>query len=397
MKLKLSERLSGINPSLTLAISAKAKELKANGVDVVSFGAGEPDFNTPQNIQEAAIKAMQEGKIKYTPASGLLELKKAICSKLAKDNNLSFEPKNIVVSNGAKQCLYNGLCAVLNEGDEVIIGAPYWVSYYELIMLAGGKPVIIDTKEENDFKLTIDDIKGALTEKTKAIIINTPNNPTGTVYSKEELTNIGDLAVENNMFIISDEIYEKLVYEGQKHYSIASLNEKFKDNTLVINGMSKAYSMTGWRLGYIAAHEDIIKLINNFQSHTTSNAGTISQYASIEALNGDQSKIEEMRKAFDERRIYMVKAINEIKGLSCRKPLGAFYVMINISEIKGTEIRGRKMENSLDFCNVLLDEAKVAAIPGSAFGTDDYIRLSYATSLDNIKIGIERIKNLVEE
>ncbi|WDV47842.1 pyridoxal phosphate-dependent aminotransferase [Clostridiaceae bacterium M8S5] len=396
MKLKLSEKLSSINPSVTLTISSKAKELKANGVDVISFAPGEPDFNTPVNIQDEAISSIREGKIKYTAASGLLELKKAICNKLEKDNNIKYEPKNILISNGAKQCLYNSLCAILNEGDEVIVVAPYWVSYYELIMLAGGKPVIIETKEEDDFKPTVEILKKTITNKTKAMIINTPNNPTGTVYSKEELIALGDIAIENDMFIVADEIYEKLIYDGAKHFSIASI-DKYKDNTLVINGMSKAYSMTGWRLGYVAAHEDIIKLINNFQSHTTSNACTISQYASIEALNGDQSKIEEMRKAFDERRKYMVDAINDIKGLSCRKPLGAFYVMVNIKDMKGTSIRGKKIESSLDFCNVLLDEAKVATIPGSAFGTDDYIRMSYATSYDNIKNGIQRIKELVEE
>ncbi|WP_066497050.1 pyridoxal phosphate-dependent aminotransferase [Abyssisolibacter fermentans] len=394
--MKLSERLSSINPSLTLAISAKAKELKASGVDVISFGAGEPDFNAPENIQDEAISSIREGKIKYTAASGLVELKKAICNKLLRDNNISYEPKNIIISNGAKQCLYNSLCAILNDGDEVIIAAPYWVSYYELIMLAGGKPVVIETKEENDFKYTMQGLRDALTNKTKAIIINTPNNPTGTVYNKEELESIGNWAVDNDLFIISDEIYEKLIYDGNEHYSIAGLNDKFKDNTIVINGMSKAYAMTGWRVGYAAAHEDIIKLMNNFQSHATSNACTISQYASIEGLNGDQSKIEVMRKAFDERRKYMVSAINDVKSLSCRKPLGAFYVMVNISQLKGKTINGKKIETSLDFCNVLLDEAKVAVIPGSAFGTDDYIRLSYATSLDNIKNGIQRIKELVE-
>lgn len=396
MKFNLSERALKISPSVTLEITAKAKAMKANGIDVIGFGAGEPDFNTPTNIQEAGIKAIKDGNTRYTATSGIVELKKAICEKFKKDNNLLYKPSNILVSSGAKHSIFNAMYAILNPGDEVIMPVPYWVSYPEFIKLADGIPVPVETKEENDFKYCIEDLKLAITDKTKAIILNSPSNPTGTAYSKNELLAIAELAVKHNIFVISDEIYEKLIYDGEEHISIASLNEEIKHLTIVINGMSKAYAMTGWRIGYAAADEAIVKIMTNVQSHTTSNASSISQYASVEGLNGNQEIIEEMKRHFVERRNYMVEKINSIAELSCRKPKGAFYVMANISKIKGKTIKGRAINTSFDFANLLLEEAKVAVIPGLAFGSDDFIRLSYATSMENIIEGLNRIENILK-
>lgn len=396
MNKKLSEKGLKISPSVTLEITAKAKAMKAEGIDVVSFGAGEPDFNTPENIIAEGIKSIKEGKTRYTPASGIIELKEAICNKFNKDNGLNYSTNNIIISSGAKHSIYNALMAITNPGDEIIISVPYWVSYPELIKIAGGVPVMIKTKEENGFKYTVDDLNNVMTKNTKAIILNSPNNPTGTFYTLEELEKIADWAIKNEIFIISDEIYEKLVYDGEKHISIASLNDEIKDLTIVINGMSKAYAMTGWRIGYAAANADIIKIMSNVQSHTTSNPCSISQYASVEGLLGNQDSVQKMKVHFEERRNVMVDMVNSINGLSCRKPKGAFYVMVNITKIKGKTIRGMKIESSLDFAKLLLDEGKVAVIPGIGFGDDDYIRLSYATSMENIKEGLTRIKNIVE-
>lgn len=395
MSLKLSEKGLKISPSVTLEITAKAKAMKAEGVDVISFGAGEPDFNTPENIRKEGIKAIEEGLTRYTPASGIIQLKEAVCTKFKRENGLDYSTNNIIISSGAKHSIYNGLMAILNPGDEVIIAVPYWVSYPEMVKISGGVPVYLHTKEENGFKFTVSDLNQVLTNKTKAIILNSPSNPTGSIYTKEELTEIANWAIENNVFVISDEIYEKLVYDGE-HISIASLNENIKNLTIVINGMSKAYAMTGWRIGYAATREDIVKVMSNIQSHTTSNPCSISQYASIIGLLGEQSNVEEMKKHFEKRRDYMVETINSISGLSCRKPKGAFYIMVNITQLKGRNIKGTKIEGSLDFAKLLLDEAQVAVIPGIGFGDDDYIRLSYATSMDNIEKGLARIKNIVE-
>ena len=397
MNMNLSKKGLKIQPSVTLAISAKAKAMKAEGIDVISFSVGEPDFNTPENVQNEGIRAIKEGLTKYTPASGIIELKKAICEKLKKENGLDYKPSNIIISNGAKHSIYNSLMAILNPGDEVIIGVPYWVSYPDLVKIADGVPVFLETKEENDFKFNVDGLNSVLTTKTKAIILNSPSNPTGAIYSEEELRAIADWAVKNNIFIISDEIYERLVYDGKKHICISSFNEKIKDLTILINGMSKAYAMTGWRIGYTAAHEDIIKIMSNMQSHTTSNPCSISQYASVVGLSGDQDSVEAMKKQFEKRRNFMAETINSIKGLSCRKPQGAFYIMVNLTQLLGKTIRNKKINSSLDFANLLLDEAKVAVVPGIAFGDDKYIRLSYATSIENIKEGLSRIKEIVEE
>lgn len=391
----LSKRALGISPSLTLEITAKAQEMRKSGIDIIGFGAGEPDFDTPENIQQAGIEAIKSGKTRYTAASGIPELKSAICEKFKIDNNLDYDNSNILISSGAKHSIFNAFYALLNPGDEVIVPVPYWVSYPEFIKVVGGEPILVQTKEDNGFKYTKESLEKAITKNTKVIILNSPSNPTGTVYNKDELEMIAEIAVKNNIFVISDEIYEKLVYDGEKHISIASLNDDIKKLTIVINGMSKAYAMTGWRIGYAAADSKIVKVMSNVQSHTTSNASSISQYASVEGLRGDQSLICDMIKRFDERRFYMADRVNGINYLSCRMPKGAFYVMANISKAKGKTIRGREIKDSLDFTSLLLEEAEVAVVPGIAFGDDDYIRLSYATSMDKIKEGLDRIEKVL--
>lgn len=396
MNLVLSRKGLEIAPSVTLEIAAKAKAMKDAGIDVISFSVGEPDFNTPENIQNEGVRAIKEGLTKYTPASGIVELKKAICEKLKKENGLDYKTNNIIISNGAKHSIYNALMAILNPGDEVIFGVPYWVSYPDLVRIAGGVPVFLETKEDDDFKFNVDGLNSVLTNKTKAIILNSPSNPTGAIYSENELRKIADWAVENNIFIISDEIYEKLTYDNRKHVCISSFNDKIKDLTILINGMSKAYAMTGWRIGYTAAHEDIIKIMSNIQSHTTSNPCSISQYASVEGLLGDQESVDEMKKQFEMRRNLMTERVNSIKGLSCRKPQGAFYIMVNFTQLLGKTIKGKEINSSLDFAKLLLEEANVAVVPGIAFGDDKYIRLSYANSVENIEEGLRRIKELVE-
>ncbi|MEW8956226.1 pyridoxal phosphate-dependent aminotransferase [Clostridium sp.] len=393
----LSKKAKEISPSLTLAITAKAKAMKAEGINVIGFGAGEPDFDTPENIQEAAIGAIRTGKTRYTAASGIDELKDAIANKFLKDNGLTYNKKQIIISTGAKQCLANAFQAILNPEDEVLVPVPYWVSYPELIKLSGGEPVFVNCKESNNFKYTREDLEAAVSEKTKAIILNSPNNPTGTVYSKEELIEISEFAKEHDLIIISDEMYEKLIYGSSKHISIASLSEDAYNRSIVINGVSKSYAMTGWRIGYAAASEEIIKLMSNIQSHTTSNPNSIAQYASVEALNGDHSKVDSMIIEFKNRRNFMVERIEEIEGLTCINPEGAFYVMINVGSVIGKEYDGEKINSSLDFSSILLEKERVAVVPGVAFGLENYIRLSYATSLENIKEGLNRIENFIKK
>lgn len=392
----LSIKNLAIEESMTLAITAKAKQLKDSGVNIVSFGAGEPDFNTPKNIRDFAIARIEKGGNGYTEASGLLDLKKAVCQKLYTDNGLSYSPKQIVVSSGAKHSLFNALQTICNPGDEVIIPSPYWVSYYELTKMADAVPVLVEAEASNSFKVTVAQLESAVTDKTKGLLINSPNNPTGAVYTEEELREIGAFATKHDLYIISDEIYEKLVY-GEKHISIASLSQDLYDRTIVVNGLSKAYAMTGWRIGYTASSVTIANVMANIQSHATSNPNTIAQYAGIEALNGDQSTIEEMRKAFELRKDYMVKAISEIQNVSCVEPKGAFYVMVNISHYKGKMVDDVMIKDSLDFAAVLIEKANIAVIPGIAFGVDDYIRLSYATSMENIVEGLGRLKAFCEK
>ena len=394
MRKNISNKLKAIQPSVTLAITAKAKSLKAQGIDIIGFGAGEPDFRTPKHIRDVAINAIENESIGYTAASGMESLKKAICDKLKRDNNLEYTQDQIVVSNGAKHSLFNTLSAICNPGDEVIVPNPYWVSYPELVRLVDANPVFVECPEEAEFKYTVEALEAAITDKTKAIILNTPNNPTGTAYKEEDLRAIADLAVKHNIYVISDEIYEKLLYEGT-HTSIASFNQDIKDLAIVVNGVAKAYAMTGWRIGYTACNKEIAKAMSNFQSHATSNPNTIAQYATISALNGPEETLNEMIKAFKERRDFMVEKINSIENLSCLNPQGAFYVMVNISKLIGKTINGKAINNSVDFADYLLDDAKVAVVPGIGFGNDNYIRLSYATSLDNIKEGLNRIEKAI--
>lgn len=393
--MKLSSKVMDITPSSTLAVTAKAKQMKADGIDVVGFGAGEPDFDTPEHIKQAAIKAIEEGFTKYTPASGTLELKKAICDKLKNENGLDYKLSQIVISNGAKHSLTNTFMAILNPGDEVIIPAPFWLSYPQMVKLADGVPVIVYAKKENDFKITIEDLESAVTDKTKALVINSPSNPTGVVYAEEELKAIADFAVKHDLYVISDEIYEKLIYDGMKHVSIASFNEEIYKRTIIINGVSKSYSMTGWRIGYLAAPEDIAKVISNVQSHATSNPNSIAQKATLAALTGPQDCVEEMRKEFEARRNYMVERLNKIPSFSIIKPQGAFYVVIDISNILGKKFEGRVIETADDFSEILLEKESVAVVSCTDFGFSNCVRLSYAISLDSIKKGLDRIENFV--
>lgn len=393
--MRISQRCQRVTGSLTLAIDAKAKEMKQKGIDVVGFGAGEPDFDTPEHIRKAAKDALDLGKTRYTPAAGMPELRQAICDKLKRDNGLDYVPQQIVVSNGAKHSLFNSFQALLEEGDEVIVPGPYWVSYPEIVRMAGGVPVIVEGREENNFKPTIDDFRAAVTDKTRAVVINSPNNPNGFVFTREELQAIGDLAIEKDLSIVSDEIYEFLVYDGAEHISIASLSPEIKERTIVINGMSKAYAMTGWRIGYTASPLNAAKAMTNFQSHSTSCPNSIAQYAALTALSGPDDQLKSMVAEFDRRRRRIVELINEIPGLSCKPPKGAFYVMMNIGGVFGKRYNGAPIVDSMSFTQLLLDNSHVAVVPGAGFGADAYVRLSYATSMENIEKGLARIKKFV--
>ena len=395
--MELSKKGLTISASPTLAIDAKFKAMKAEGVDVVGFGAGEPDFDTPQHIKEAAVLAINEGKTKYTPASGTLELKKAVCEKLLRDNGISYKPNQIVINNGAKHSLVNAFMAICNEGDEVLLPSPYWVSYPEMVKLADAVAVPINTTEEKGFKITAKDFENAITPKTKAIIINSPSNPTGMSYTEEELRAIADVAVKNNIFIVADEIYEKLIYDGGKHFSMASISEEVKNLTIVVNGLSKSFAMTGWRIGYTASNPEIAAIMSNIQSHATSNPNSIAQAAAVAALNGPEDCVEEMKKAFVERRNYMVERINKIDGVSCIKPNGAFYVMMNISKVLGNTYYGTKVNTADEFCELLLEKAKLALVPGTGFNAPDYVRWSYATSMENINEGLTRLEKFLKQ
>jgi aspartate aminotransferase len=391
--MRLSQRVKQLSPSATLAITAKANELKAQGVDVVGLGAGEPDFNTPQHIIDAAIKAMQEGKTKYTAASGIAELKQAICQKLKDDNGLVYEPGQITVGNGAKHVLYNIFQTILEPGDEVIVPIPYWVSYPEQVLLAGGVPVYVEGKEENEFKIKPEQLTEAITDKTQALIINSPSNPTGSLYSREELQAIADICIERNILMVSDEIYEKLIYDGAEHVSVASLSSEAYNNTIVVNGMSKPYSMTGWRIGYAAGNKQLIGAMTNLSSHSTSNPTTFAQYGALEALRGTQDPLVMMNSEFEKRRNTAVEMVNNIRGIHCIKPKGAFYIFANVSEA----VKNGGYANTDEWAKALLEEKYVALVPGTGFGAPDHIRISYATSMEQLEKGILRIKEFVGE
>ncbi|MGM8211591.1 pyridoxal phosphate-dependent aminotransferase [Virgibacillus sp. W0430] len=389
--MKLANRVNTLTPSSTLAISAKAKELKQQGFDVIGLGVGEPDFNTPAYIIEAAKSAMDNGQTKYTPTGGVAELKTTIAKKFSEDNSLNYESNEIIVTTGAKHALFTLFQAILNDGDEVIVPAPYWVSYPEQIKLAGGKPVFVPALEENNFKLSPEQLEGAITAKTKGIIINSPSNPTGMMYTKEELQKIGDVCLKNDLLIISDEIYEKLIYTDDKHISIAQLSSELKDQTVIINGVSKSHAMTGWRIGYAAGPEPIIKAMTNHASHATSNPTSIAQYAALAAYEAEFDPTVQMRKTFSERLEKLYQLLIDIPGISCKKPNGAFYLFPNVKE--AAEMNGFQTVD--DWVEALLEEEKVALVPGSGFGAPDNVRLSYATSIDILEEAAKRIKRFV--
>nr|WP_242529536.1 pyridoxal phosphate-dependent aminotransferase [Priestia flexa] len=370
-----------------MAITAKAKELKAAGHDVIGLGAGEPDFNTPQHILEASVKAMNEGQTKYTPAGGLMPLKDAIIEKFNRDQSLTYKPSEVIVCSGAKHALYTLFQVILDEGDEVIIPTPYWVSYPEQVKLAEGTPVYVEGSENNEFKITPAQLESVITSKTKAVILNSPSNPTGMIYTREELEAIGEVCLKHNVLIVSDEIYEKLVYDGAEHVSIAELSPALKEQTIIINGVSKSHSMTGWRIGYAAGNETIIKAMTNLASHSTSNPTSIAQYATIAAYNGTQEPVEMMRKAFEERLNVMHKQLNDIPGFSCLKPQGAFYLFPNA--IEAARLTGFETVDA--WVEAILEEEKVALVPGSGFGSPENVRLSYATSLELLEKAVARI------
>ena len=397
MALTLSERVLAISPSVTLAIDAKAKKLRQEGMDVIPFGAGEPDFCTPEYINDAGKFAIDAGITRYTPVAGTMDLRERICEKLYRDNGVVYTPAEVMVSNGAKQALFTAFSALLNPGDEVLVPTPGWLSYTEMIKMVGGVPVPVHGDEDNDFIVSADMLRAHVTDTTQALILNTPSNPNGSVYTYDQLKEIADLAVECGFYIVSDEIYEKLIYDDAKHYCIASFGEEIKKQAIVVNGVSKSYAMTGWRIGYAAGPKHIIKAMTSFQSHASSNANSIAQYAAATALSCGDKYIKSMITEYDVRRKLMHKLLNDIPGLSARLPKGAFYIMMNITGILGKKFDGRVIDSSTRFADILLTEKRVAVVPALAFGDDRYVRLSYATSRANIVEGMRRIAAFVDE
>ena len=393
----VSKIAEGVHASTTLAVDSLAKQMKEDGYDVIRFGTGEPDFNTPDNINMAAIAAICDGKTKYTPAAGIPALRKAIAKQLQDDCGLSYDYTQIVVASGAKHSVYIALAAITNPGDEIIIPAPFWVSYYEMVKMTGGVPVIVTAGEESGFKVTASQIEAAITDKTKCLMINNPSNPTGMIYSKDELKSIAEVCVKHDLYILADEIYYKLIYDGIEFTSIASLGDEVKERCLLINGVSKSYAMTGWRIGYCAANKQLAKIMSNYLSHSTGAPSTISQWAAVEAINGPQQSCEEMRKAFEERRDYIVQRMNSIPGVSCIKPNGAFYVMMNIEKLIGRTLGGKLITNDDDFAVAFLESAYVATVPCSGFGMKNFIRWSYAASMDNIKEALDRLEKFLAQ
>lgn len=386
-----------VHPSSTMAVDAMAKQMKADGYDVMGFGAGEPDFDTPENISRAGIEAIMQGKTKYTPAAGIVQLRKTIVNQLKNDTGADFDYTQVVVASGAKHCVYIALKVLTNPGDEIILPAPYWVSYYEMIEMTGGTPVVIEAGEDQNFKITPEQLEAAITDKTKCFLLNNPSNPTGMVYSKEELEALTDICVKHDLYIISDEIYHHLVYKDIEFTSVVSLGEEVKERTLLINGVSKSYAMTGWRIGYCVANKQISKIMANYISHSTGAPCTISQIAAIEAIGGPQENIVDMRKAFDERRQHIVERINAIDGISCLDPDGAFYVMMNIENLIGKTIGGKLIESADDFAVTFLEKALVAVVPCTGFGIKNFVRWSYAVSMETIDEGIDRLEKFLAE
>jgi aspartate aminotransferase len=386
-----------MTPSATIEITFKIAELKKQGVEILSFNIGEPDFDTPENIRDKGKEALDLGHTRYTPAGGTIELREEIAKKILKENNLKYSYQEIIVSSGAKQSLMNALLTLCEEGDEVIIPSPYWVSYIEMVKLTGAKPVLVEMEESDNFNLNIEKIKKSISDNTKCIMINTPNNPTGAIYSENQLREIANLCVENDIFILSDEIYEKLIYDGEKHISIGTLSQEIKDKTILINGVSKSFAMTGWRIGYAAGPKDIIKAMTNLQGHMTTGPNAPAQYASLEAFRNSHNSVEKMVVEFDKRRKYLVDRLNSIQGVTCNLPKGAFYAMPNVSSFYGKSWGNYKINNSMDLTNFLLEEAKVAVAPGEAFGIDDNIRIAYSNSMENIVKGMDALEKALKK
>ncbi len=393
---ELSRAASEVRASSTLAVDALAKQMRADGMDVIGFGTGEPDFDTPDNIKESGIRAIQEGKTKYTPAAGLVDLRKSICARLKLDFDLDYDFTQITVASGAKHSVFIALMAILNPGDEVIIPAPYWVSYYEMVHLAGGTPFIIEAGEPQNFKISPSQLDSVIGKKTKALMLNNPSNPTGMLYTKAELAAIAEVCKKHDIYVISDEIYSSLVYDGKEFVSFASISQDAYERTILINGVSKAYSMTGWRIGYAAADKKISKVMANILSHSTGAPGTMNQLAAIEALSGPQDSVEAMRKVFEVRRNYIVKRMNEIPDVSCIMPDGAFYVMMNINRLVGRTLGGRLIENDDDFAVAFLEKGLVALVPCSGFGAPGFVRWTYAASMENIREGLNRLEKFLQ-
>lgn len=397
MALTLSKKAQAVEPSSTLAITAKAKEMKSNGMDVVGFGAGEPDFNTPDNVCEVAIAAIKDGFTKYTPVSGMIELRQAISKKFKEFNGLDYKPNQIVVSNGGKHSLSNIFDAIINPGDEVIIPAPYWLSYPEMVKLSDGVPVYVYGTKDQGYKITAQQVQDAITDKTKALVLNSPSNPTGMIYTEEELRAIAEVVVKNDIYVVADEMYEYLVYGDIKHISIASLGEEIFKRTITCSGLSKSYAMTGWRVGYTGSSLEIAKLMDAMQSHATSNPNSIAQKASVEAILGPQDMVDTMRAEFNKRREYIYGRINKMPFLSCLEPKGAFYVFVDCSQILDKEYKGSKIESAARFADILLEDFTVAVVPCADFGFADHMRLSYAISMQEIEKGLDRIEQMVSQ
>lgn len=394
---ELAQIASAVRVSSTMAIDALAKQMKADGIDVIGFGAGEPDFNTPDHIKAAANQAIAENVTRYTPASGTVALKEAVCKRMRQDCGLDYKPSQVVISSGAKHCVYIALRALVDPGDEVILPAPFWVSYLEMVRMVGGVPVVVTAEESNRFKMTAEQLAAAVTPRTKALVLNNPCNPTGMMYSREELASIARVCVEKDIYIISDEIYYGLVYDGREFTSIASLGEDVKERAILINGVSKSYAMTGWRIGYLLSSERIAKVMANYLSNSTGSPSSISQAASVAALSGPQDCVKEMRRSFEERRNYIVERVNAMDGVSCIRPEGAFYIMMNVEKQLGRTICGETINSSDDFAAALLRHGLVAAVPGTGFGAPNFVRWSYAVSMDNIKKGMDRLEEFLQE
>ncbi len=394
--MEISQVIKKLKPSATMSINSKVKQLIANGIDVIGFSAGEPDFDTPDYIKLAAIESIKSGFTKYTPTSGILELKEAICEKLWKENKISYTPQQVMASCGAKQAIYNCILALCNKNEKVLIPSPYWVSYPEQVVLAGGIPVFIKTSDENNFKVTRNDIERNITDKTKLLIMNSPSNPTGTVYTEEELYEICHFAINAGLYIISDEIYEKILYDGVRHFSPASFGKEFTEKVITINGLSKSFSMTGWRIGYTAGPADIIKAATMIQDHTTSCPNSLTQKAAVAALKG-KDPTTKMVAEFDKRRRYIVERLNNMEGITCLLPKGAFYVFPRVSGLLNRNIGGQTATTSIELVNLILDKAKIAFVPGECFGSDSHVRISYATSFEKIEEGMNRLENLLSK